>query len=115
MNTYAPSSTNCFAAASPIPLLPPVTSAILPSSFAMFCVSLVFAPNRARPWTEALADRRDCVIYQERPVTGAACPACPGIESPPLHLRMLAALTAIRLSMWMNVVYMYLHRYRCER
>src|SRR5262245_31428672 len=35
MNTYAPLPTNCFAAASPIPLLPPVTSAILPSSFPM--------------------------------------------------------------------------------
>src|ERR1700737_4114613 len=35
MNTYAPSPTNSFAVARPIPLLPPVTSAILPSSFPM--------------------------------------------------------------------------------
>src|SRR6266850_3525472 len=32
MNTYAPSFANCFAAARPMPLLPPVMSAILPSS-----------------------------------------------------------------------------------
>src|SRR3989454_5226859 len=35
MKTYAPSFTNCFAVARPMPLLPPVTSAILPSSFPM--------------------------------------------------------------------------------
>src|SRR5690349_11063882 len=35
MNTYAPAPTNSFAVARPIPLLPPVTSTILPSSFPM--------------------------------------------------------------------------------
>ena len=35
MNTWAPSSTNRFAAANPIPLLPPVTTATFPSSFPM--------------------------------------------------------------------------------
>src|SRR5882724_9122994 len=35
MNTYAPSRANSFAVARPIPLLPPVTSAILPSSLPM--------------------------------------------------------------------------------
>jgi len=37
MNTYAPSFTNCFAVARPMPLLPPVTSATFPSS----CPSLL--------------------------------------------------------------------------
>src|SRR5579859_4197477 len=32
MKTYAPSDTNCWAVASPIPLLPPVTRAIFPES-----------------------------------------------------------------------------------
>jgi hypothetical protein len=32
MKTYAPSPTKAFAAASPIPLLPPVMSAIFPAS-----------------------------------------------------------------------------------
>src|SRR6266404_2008881 len=40
MNTYAPSATNCRAVASPIPLLPPVTSATFPSSFFMATDSL---------------------------------------------------------------------------
>jgi hypothetical protein len=35
MKTYAPSFTNCFAVARPIPLLPPVMSAIFPSSVPM--------------------------------------------------------------------------------
>src|SRR2546425_7533361 len=35
MKTYAPSLTNCFAVARLMPLLPPVTSAILPSSLPM--------------------------------------------------------------------------------
>src|SRR6476659_1223415 len=36
MNTYAPSFTNSFAVARPIPLLPPVTSAIFPSSLPIY-------------------------------------------------------------------------------
>src|SRR5215468_9634170 len=36
MKTYAPSFTNCFAVARPMPLLPPVTTAIFPSSLPMF-------------------------------------------------------------------------------
>src|SRR3989449_3362793 len=36
MKTYAPSFTNCFAVARPMPLLPPVMSAIFPSSLPMF-------------------------------------------------------------------------------
>src|SRR5437870_5315627 len=35
MKTYAPSFTNCFAVARPMPLLPPVMSATLPSSLPM--------------------------------------------------------------------------------
>ena len=35
MKTYAPSFTNRFAVASPMPLVPPVTSAIFPSSLPM--------------------------------------------------------------------------------
>ena len=35
MKTYAPSCTNCFAVARPMPLLPPVMSAIFPSSLCM--------------------------------------------------------------------------------
>src|SRR5713226_5075087 len=35
MKTYAPSATKRFAVAKPIPVLPPVTTATLPSSFAM--------------------------------------------------------------------------------
>src|SRR5437588_3174133 len=35
-NTYAPSFTNSFAVARPMPLLPPVMSAIFPSSLPMF-------------------------------------------------------------------------------
>src|SRR6266852_130891 len=50
----APSPTNCSAAASPIPLLPPVTSAILPSSFPMSC-SL-----RCARITFSLGRRRRC-------------------------------------------------------
>src|SRR5262245_13066483 len=40
MKTYAPSCTNCFAVARPMPLLPPVMRALFPSSFPMY-VSLV--------------------------------------------------------------------------
>src|SRR4029077_2681717 len=36
MKTYAPSFTNCFAAARPMPPLPPVTSAIFPSSLPIY-------------------------------------------------------------------------------
>src|SRR5437667_228100 len=36
MKTYAPSVTNSLAVARPMPLLPPVTSAILPSSLPMY-------------------------------------------------------------------------------
>ena len=36
MKTYAPSFTNCFAVARPMPLLPPVMRAIFPSSFLFF-------------------------------------------------------------------------------
>src|SRR6476620_10089466 len=36
MKTYAPSFTNRFAVARPMPLLPPVMSAILPSSLPMY-------------------------------------------------------------------------------
>src|SRR5713226_2351851 len=48
MKTYAPSSTNCFAVARPMPLLPPVTSAIFSSSLPMHFLlgshfSLLFA------------------------------------------------------------------------
>src|SRR5215510_11323844 len=36
MKTYAPSCTNCFAVARPMPLLPPVMRALFPSSFPMY-------------------------------------------------------------------------------
>ena len=39
MKTYAPSATNRFAVASPMPLLPPVTSATLPSSFPLIVIA----------------------------------------------------------------------------
>ena len=39
MKTYAPSFTNCLAVARPMPLLPPVMSAIFPSS--LFIYSLI--------------------------------------------------------------------------
>src|ERR1700739_3747669 len=39
MKTYAPSATNRFAVARPIPLLPPVTTATLPSSFPLIVIT----------------------------------------------------------------------------
>src|SRR5258708_1523428 len=39
MKTWAPSLTKSFAVASPIPSVPPVTTAILPSSFLVICLS----------------------------------------------------------------------------
>src|SRR5216684_3616760 len=39
MKTYAPSLTKSFAVANPIPSVPPVTTAILPSSFLVICLS----------------------------------------------------------------------------
>src|SRR5580692_6808846 len=39
MKTYAPSSTNRFAVASPMPLFPPVTTATLPSSFPLIVIA----------------------------------------------------------------------------
>src|SRR5262249_50182378 len=52
MKMYAPSLTNCFAVARPMPLLPPVMSAIfpssLPTSFSLGVIfSLFFASVRA--------------------------------------------------------------------
>src|ERR1700752_4848102 len=44
INTYAPSPTNPFAVASPIPLLPPVISAILPSSLPTRSSSFISSP-----------------------------------------------------------------------
>src|SRR5580700_2006075 len=41
MKTYAPSSTNSFAVASPIPSVPPVMTATLPSSFFAIAFSFV--------------------------------------------------------------------------
>src|SRR5260370_23155111 len=41
MKTYAPSFTNCFAVARPMPLLPPVMRAIFPSSFFMYSSPLI--------------------------------------------------------------------------
>src|SRR6266481_4593683 len=43
MKTYAPSFTNCFAVAKPMPLLPPVMSAIFPSSLFMYSSPLIRA------------------------------------------------------------------------
>src|SRR6266436_6166551 len=48
MKTYAPSFTNCFAVARPMPLLPPVTRAVFPSSLPMFS-SLVVIRLLATP------------------------------------------------------------------
>src|SRR2546425_3985724 len=39
MKTWAPSLTKSFAVANPIPSVPPVTTAILPSSFLVICLS----------------------------------------------------------------------------
>jgi hypothetical protein len=60
MKTYAPSCTNCFAVARPMPLLPPVMSAIFPSSLAMISPSLL-ALLRERPRVV----RRRTAGYQE--------------------------------------------------
>src|ERR1700683_5146012 len=46
MNTYAPSATNRFAVARPMPLLPPVTSAILPSSFPLIVIAPYLALSK---------------------------------------------------------------------
>ena len=48
MKTYAPSCTNCFAVARPMPLLPPVMSAIFPSSLFMYSSPLIKACQMVR-------------------------------------------------------------------
>src|ERR1700716_1277789 len=48
MKMYAPSFTNCFAVARPMPLLPPVMSASFPSSLPMY-VPLVAGDGRPLP------------------------------------------------------------------
>src|SRR4029453_10773148 len=48
MKTYAPSFINSFAVASPMPLLPPVTSAIFPSSLLIY---LSFAAFGRKPYS----------------------------------------------------------------
>src|SRR5947209_20573244 len=48
MKTYAPSFTNCLAVARPMPLLPPVTSAIFPSSLPMVSLLLSFCVRYSR-------------------------------------------------------------------
>src|SRR5262249_3983490 len=55
MNTCAPSRANCFAVASPMPLLPPVTSATFPSSLPMPC--LLLRPRRSGVLRDAVAER----------------------------------------------------------
>src|SRR5882762_4250194 len=47
MKTFAPSSTNTLAVARPIPLLPPVTRAVFPSSFPMDILRWRSYPGRA--------------------------------------------------------------------
>src|SRR6516225_9623446 len=58
MKTWAPSFTNCFAVAKPMPLLPPVMSAILPSSLPMFVLRcLAFRePGNSRSGVGAAID-----------------------------------------------------------
>src|SRR6266853_5956626 len=52
--TYAPSLTKSFAVANPIPSVPPVTTAILPSSFLVICLSpLLLSWNSLAPMPHA--------------------------------------------------------------
>src|SRR6267142_2535615 len=81
MKTYAPSFTNCFAVARPMPLLPPVTSAIFPSSLPMYvlltclfegpclsnsldliCSLLESSENERRVRTAETETVRECVL-----------------------------------------------------
>src|SRR5260221_4920466 len=63
MKTYAPSATNRFAVASPMPLFPPVTTATLPSSFPLivdcsFRLRGFGCPENQRAHLDALTRRR---------------------------------------------------------
>src|SRR6266481_2910783 len=61
MNTYAPSFTKSFAVAKPIPSVPPVTTAILPSSL----LGIVFPCSwRALMGVEPLANIRDGILVE---------------------------------------------------
>src|ERR1700722_15396689 len=57
MKTYAPSSTNRFAVAKPIPVVPPVTTATFPCSLPMI-VAPYFSWQRARDRNGRFAGRR---------------------------------------------------------
>src|SRR6266851_7024770 len=67
MKTYAPSATKRFAVARPIPLVPPVTSAIFPSSlqpiFSSVVILCLFQPCRHRQSVRAFSSCRFLDIH----------------------------------------------------
>src|SRR5712672_363488 len=71
MNTYAPSFTNCFAVARPMPPLPPVMSAILPSSlpiyFSFVGKFLVLHTNRTQIPLQLWRQRLEPLLFCARP------------------------------------------------
>src|SRR5438034_1198117 len=59
MKTYAPSFTNCFVVARPMPLLPPVISAIFPSSLpAFFSLGFICSEFRLLCYEASVYDER---------------------------------------------------------
>src|SRR5437870_363969 len=71
MNTYAPSFTNCFAVARPMPPLPPVMSAIFPSSlpiyFSFVGKFLVLHTNRTQIPLQLRRQRLEPLLFCARP------------------------------------------------
>src|SRR6267154_1278714 len=68
MKTYAPSATNRFAVARPMPLLPPVTSATLPSSFPLIVIAPYLVVSNGirlvKPLTQFRAPRKPAHALQ---------------------------------------------------
>src|SRR4029077_12601004 len=71
MKTYAPSFTNCFAVARPMPPLPPVTSAIFPSSlpiyFSFVGKFLVLHTNRTQVPLQLWRQSLEPLLFCARP------------------------------------------------
>src|SRR5919106_1415141 len=71
MKTYAPSLTNCFAVARPMPPLPPVMSAIFPSSlpiyFSLLDNFLVLYPDRGQIALQLWRQRFEPRLFLARP------------------------------------------------
>src|SRR5205809_6111488 len=76
MKTYAPSFTNCFAVARPMPPLPPVMSAIFPSSlpiyFSFVGKFLVLHTNRTQIPLQLRRQRLEPLLFCARPWQHAA-------------------------------------------